>query len=138
MGTERHGAPKGNTNAVTHGLYAVRRHGAERLPEALRGIEIEIAKELQTRAGTIAELRRVGLYYALIVETAVHHLRELADKGENPWTAGEEGKPIPLLKTLGTYLAGLQRTCAVLADLQPKDADVFDYEAALMEQAESD
>jgi hypothetical protein len=124
------GAPKHNENRREHGVYAVRDRGTSALSPEIRYREHEIVKNLGTGDGALMELERVGLYYMLILEQAAHYLRGLAEQGENPWTAGKDGKPIPLLNRLGTYLAGAQRTLAQLAKLRG-DRDVLDLAAGM-------
>ena len=119
------GAPAGNTNAVKHGMWSVAAHGASKLPVELQARELEIAENLGTKDGILRELEQSAYHYILVAETGLAYFRRILDAGGNPWSVGADHKPIPLLKTLGTYMAGAVRTLEKLTQLRG-DKDTID------------
>lgn len=132
-------APKENDNAVKHSMYAVAHHGAEALPDSLRGRELEMVQNLATYDGALRELERQAGYQLLIVEAGAAYLRELLDDGRNPWTCGKDGAPAAILGRLGSYMNGAVRTLAQLAQLRgDRDVLEYDYEAKIADKAGDD
>ena len=110
-----------------HGLYAVANRGAEALPEHLRDRELETAKNLGTRDGTLAELERTTAYTVLVAETGLSYLRGLIHDGVNPW--GEQGPGKTMLGDLRGWVNSAQRLLTSLAKLRGDEkTDVLDYE----------
>jgi len=129
-------APLGNSNAVTHGLHSVAAHGASKLPVELQARELEIAENLGSRDGVLRELEQSAYHYILVAETGLLYFRKILDAGGNPWSVGADHKPIPLLKTLGTYMAGAVRTLEKLGQLRgDRDTIEHDYERKLEQDA---
>ena len=124
------GGPPGNEKRKTHGVYSVMHRGAEALPEALKGRELEVVENLATHEGVCQELERVALRYILICECGIHWLDEIVAAGVNPWRSGKNRSPEPVLRMLGSYLNGAARTLARLAELRG-DANVIELDSAM-------
>lgn len=131
------GGPVGNEKNRSHGMYAVSKHGATALPPELQSRELEIVENLGSRQGILRELEASAHHYIIVAETGLLYFRMILDAGGNPWSIGPDHKPIPLLKTLGTYMAGAARTLEKLSKLR-RDADTVDVAVAMSTEEAAD
>jgi len=95
--------------------------------------ELATTENLGTRDGILRELEQSARHYVLVSETGLLFFRKILDAGGNPWSLGPDHKPIPLLKTLGTYMAGAVRTLEKLTQLRG-DRDVVDLIDVALEE----
>ena len=129
MGESKAGAPEGNHNRLTHAVYAVKDRGPEALPAHLRDRELEFLGNIATRDGILRELEASARRQWCICEAGYVHLCDLMQADQSIWAA-KDGKPVAILKILGSYENGLVRTLAKLSELR-RDKDTIDLDTML-------
>jgi hypothetical protein len=110
---------KGDRNALTHGVYAIRDHGPTAMTPAQRGQYAELIEQLATREGTIDALRDAAVNTVILAQVAQNYCVSMHQ-------AGEPLDQIPLLKSLPAFWNSAGRALKVYLDTIPDDHQVLD------------
>jgi hypothetical protein len=114
---------------ITHGMYAFRDSGESTLAPAQRSRYVELKELFESEPGRVEYRKELATHIAMMLELGFSHVRSIAEKGGNIWTA-------PPIKNMGVYVNALIR----LMNSWPKDqgaqVDVSEIVSKVVEEHE--
>lgn len=99
---QKSGAPLGNQNAQTHGVYSFVERGPDALAPDKRSRYSELKAQFDHEPGRIEYRRELATTLAMIVELGASDIRKQAEAGRSIWTSAPTAR-------IGTFINALIR-----------------------------
>jgi len=116
---DKGGAPEGNKNSVTHGVYSFRDHGEQALDVTGRGRFAELSELVQTKPGVLGMLQERCVQAVLMCEILESYVVTQKD-------SGKALVDIPILKQLPAFQNSAQRCINTLLQHMKEDPNALD------------